>query len=163
MKKRISFIGCVIIIGAFACSEKKSLQDELYGIIRKDGISTAVIVYHDWKQRKPGEFDWSEGELNALGYRLLKEQMYGEAIQIFLLNVNAYPKSLNVYDSMAEAYMTAGQDSLAIVFYKKELEIIDRNPDHDDVVRQNLKYRAEKNLKQLHDKYALPRGKKLGK
>lgn len=156
-------IGCFIATGFFACSEKKSLQDELYQIIQKDGIDAAVFVYHDWKQRKPGEFDWSEGELNALGYRLLKDQKYGEAIQIFLLNVNAYPKSLNVYDSMAEAYMTAGQDSLAIIYYNKELKMIEHNSDPDDVVRQNLKYRAEKNLELLKAKRELPKSIKLDK
>ncbi|MCI0472506.1 MAG: hypothetical protein L0Y76_02880, partial [Ignavibacteria bacterium] len=107
-------------------------------------------------QRKAGEFDWSEGALNALGYRLLKENKHDEAIQIFLLNVNAYPESLNAYDSMAEAYMSVGKDSLAIVYYNKELELIDRNNDSDDVVRQNLKYRAEKNLNLLRTKYAIP-------
>ena len=148
---------------AAACSEKKSLQDELYRIIQKDGIAAAVAVYHDWKQRKAGEFDWSEGELNALGYRLLKENKHHDAIQIFLLNVNAYPQSMNAYDSMAEAYMSAGQDSLAIEFYNRELEMIDKNNDADDVVRQNLKYRAEKNLELLKSKNTLPGPKSLEK
>ena len=156
MKKSFWCIGFAAIIGFSACSEKKSLQEELYRIIQTDGINAAVFVYHEWKQRKAGEFDWSEGALNELGYRLLKENRHDEAIQIFLLNVNAYPESLNAYDSMAEAYMSAGKDSLAIVFYNNELDLIERNNGSDEVVRQNMKYRAEKNLALLREKYARP-------
>nr|NIR48311.1 tetratricopeptide repeat protein [candidate division KSB1 bacterium]NIR73039.1 tetratricopeptide repeat protein [candidate division KSB1 bacterium]NIS23819.1 tetratricopeptide repeat protein [candidate division KSB1 bacterium]NIT70746.1 tetratricopeptide repeat protein [candidate division KSB1 bacterium]NIU24468.1 tetratricopeptide repeat protein [candidate division KSB1 bacterium] len=49
------------------------------------------------------------------------------AIAVFKLNVEAYPDSWNVYDSLAEAYMENGQNELAIQFYKKSLQM---NPDN---------------------------------
>ncbi len=163
MKNTMKQILMAALVMTAACSEKKSLQDELYRIIQKDGINTAVAVYHDWKQRKAGEFDWSEGELNALGYRLLKENRHDDAIQIFQLNVSAYPGSLNAYDSMAEAYMSAGMDSMATLYYNKELDLISRDAGSDDVVSQNLKYRAEKNLERLKQKYKFPENGRIDK
>jgi Tfp pilus assembly protein PilF len=39
------------------------------------------------------------------------------------LNVEVYPKSANVYDSLGEAYWKKGQEDQAIKNYKKALEI----------------------------------------
>ena len=38
-----------------------------------------------------------------------------------------YPKSANVYDSLAEAYVANGEKELAIANYRKSLELDDRN------------------------------------
>jgi tetratricopeptide (TPR) repeat protein len=50
-----------------------------------------------------------------------------EAIEIFKLNVEAYPQGFNTYDSLAEAYMNANQLELAIANYKKSLELNPNN------------------------------------
>ena len=70
--------------------------------------------------------------MNQAGYFLLGEGLATEAIQIFRLNVEAYPESGNVYDSLAEAYMEAGEKDLAIDNYEKALEI---EPDNANVVK----------------------------
>jgi tetratricopeptide (TPR) repeat protein len=46
-----------------------------------------------------------------------------EAIEIFKINVERYPSSGNVYDSLGEAYMRNGDAKEAIRHYKKSLEI----------------------------------------
>ena len=43
------------------------------------------------------------------------------------MNVEAYPQSANVYDSLGEAYMDAGNKPLAIVNYQKSLELNPKN------------------------------------
>jgi tetratricopeptide (TPR) repeat protein len=43
------------------------------------------------------------------------------------LNVEAYPASSNVYDSLGEAYMIHGDKELAIRNYKKSLDLEHRN------------------------------------
>ena len=74
------------------------------------------------RQEAPTRYNFAEEELNVLGYQLLNRNMVHEAIDIFKLNVEAYPESGNVYDSLAEAYMTDGQMGLAIEHYKKSIE-----------------------------------------
>ena len=78
--------------------------------------------------------------MNRAGYFLLREGLVEEAIRIFQLNVEAYPDSWNVHDSLGEAYMAAGQTGLAIQSYEKTLEI---NPDNDNAISMLEKLRSE--------------------
>lgn len=58
-----------------------------------------------------------------------------EAIAIFKLNVEAFPNSSNVYDSLGEAYMAADDKALAIQNYGRSLQL---NPDNQGA-REALK------------------------
>jgi tetratricopeptide (TPR) repeat protein len=43
------------------------------------------------------------------------------------MNVELFPQSWNVYDSLAEAYAVKGEMGLAIKYYERSLEL---NPDN---------------------------------
>jgi cytochrome c-type biogenesis protein CcmH/NrfG len=43
------------------------------------------------------------------------------------MNVAAFPKSANTYDSLAEGYMDDGDKALAIANYQKSLELNPKN------------------------------------
>jgi CubicO group peptidase (beta-lactamase class C family) len=80
----------------------------------------------------------SENSLNSLGYRLLSQKRFPEAIRIFQLNTELHPDSANTYDSLAEAYMNSGNNPLAIQFYEKSLSL---NPKNENAVTQLKKLR----------------------
>lgn len=105
----------------------KSIADTLMKTISERGIAAAVSQYRDLKQNHAKDYDLREGELNNLGYQLLQTGKVKEAIEVFKLNIEAYPKSSNVYDSLGEAYMVAGDKENAIVNYKKSLELNSNN------------------------------------
>lgn len=65
-----------------------------------------------------------EGDLNNLGYTLLAQKKIDEAIATFKRNVEAHPKSWNVYDSLAEAYMTKGDKAAAVENYTRALAMV---------------------------------------
>jgi tetratricopeptide (TPR) repeat protein len=46
-----------------------------------------------------------------------------QAIEVFRLNVSAFPRSPNAFDSLGEAYRTRGDRDLAIQSYEKALEL----------------------------------------
>lgn len=69
--------------------------------------------------------------INNVGYRLLTQRKFEEAITIFKINVEAYPASANAYDSLGEAYMENGDKQQAIKNYQKSLEL---NPDNTNAV-----------------------------
>ena len=73
------------------------------------GIEAAAKLYFQLKGEAPSIYDFSEGEMNRLGYDLLREGRTSAAISLFLLNCEKFPDSANVYDSMGEAYLKAGK------------------------------------------------------
>ena len=64
-------------------------------------------------------------------YSFLQQKLLPAAIAVFKTNVELYPKSANVYDSLGEAYMANGEKELAIANYKKSLEL---NPQNQNAV-----------------------------
>lgn len=86
-----------------------------------------------------------ENFLNRLGYIILNAEMYDQAIEVLKLNVEKYPESANVYDSLGEAYEQAGQLDLATKNYQKAIE---RGQELDDpnlkIYEDHLKRASEK-------------------
>lgn len=68
-----------------------------------------------------------EGLVNQLGYQLLFAEKPDEAIAVFKSNVERYPESANVYDSLAEAYERSGKLELAAPLYEKAHVLGQRN------------------------------------
>jgi len=65
----------------------------------------------------------TEVDINNVGYQLLGEKKYAEAIALFKKNVKDYPASLNVYDSLGEALALTGDKKGAIENYSKALSM----------------------------------------
>jgi tetratricopeptide (TPR) repeat protein len=65
----------------------------------------------------------SEAAANRRGYELLRRGDVDGAIRVFEQNVQAYPRSANVYDSLAEAYEKAGDTPKAIENYRKAVAL----------------------------------------
>jgi tetratricopeptide (TPR) repeat protein len=59
-----------------------------------------------------------------------------QAIEIFKLNVEAFPQSANTYDSLGEAYLNAGNNELAIKNYEKAFELDPTNTNAAQVVKR---------------------------
>jgi hypothetical protein len=110
-----------------AFDPRTSIAETLSATITTSGIDAAEKQYRDLKLARPVNYNFDEDELNSLGYRLLRANKFEAAIRIFQLNIEAYPKSSNVYDSLGEAYMDAGNKPLAIANYEKSLELNPKN------------------------------------
>ncbi len=102
-----------------------SLTAAFLGALDEGGTAAAERAYRDYRATRPGRF--TELEMNAVGYRLLQEGRVAEAVAAFRLNVESYPQSFNVYDSLGEGLKAAGDRSGAIENYRKSLELNPRN------------------------------------
>jgi tetratricopeptide (TPR) repeat protein len=110
-----------------AFDSRKSIAETLSRTIASRGIDEAARQYHDLEAAAPATYNFDEDQLNALGYRLIQAKEYSKAIRIFQLNVETYPQSSNVYDSLGEAYMDDGNKTQAIANYQKSLELNPKN------------------------------------
>jgi len=83
--------------------------------------------------------------INALGYRYLQAEDYEKAIATFKKNVERYPGSANVYDSLGEAYENYGKPEQAAKSYKKAVSLGEKNGDANlAVYKTNLERVSKK-------------------
>ncbi|MDO5987567.1 serine hydrolase [Flavivirga amylovorans] len=114
-----------IIYGKDYKMPKKSVANEVLAVIENKGVDAGIAHYNTIKDSK--DYDLRENEMNGIGYQLMGSGKVDEAVKVFKLNVEAFPKSSNVYDSYGEALMNSGKNDLAIENYKKSVEINPNN------------------------------------
>jgi len=73
------------------------------------------------------------------------------AVAILKLNVEAYPNSANVYDSVSDAYLADGQKDLARENAKRALEMLDLDKSLNEQRKAGIRQSVEQKLKQLGD------------
>ena len=113
---------------------KKSVAYEVLGVIQDEGIEAGMTRYNSIKEAD--NYELKENEMNQIGYQLIESDKVEEALQVFKLNVDAFPKSFNVYDSYAEALMKLGKNEQAIENYKKSIEINPGNQNGIDMLKK---------------------------
>jgi predicted alpha/beta superfamily hydrolase len=89
-----------------------------------------------------------ENLINQMGYQSLQAGRSDEAIAIFKTNVERYPDSANVYDSLAEAYERGGQIELAAPLYEKAQMLGQKNQDPNFALYKANFERASEKMKQ---------------
>ena len=117
---------------------KKSIANELLDVALNNGKEAITKHYTTIKDVKDHYID--EGEMNQVGYQLFQSGKIDEATVIFKINVEAFPKSSNVYDSYAEGLMSQGKNELAITNYRKSVEL---NPNNQNGIKMLKKLGAD--------------------
>jgi CubicO group peptidase (beta-lactamase class C family) len=128
-----------ILYGKPYAPAKRSIADVLRETIQTSGIEAAVRKFNELQDNKD-EYSLSEEQINSLGYEYLQGGKLKEAIEVFKLNVAAFPQSFNVYDSLGEAYAAAGEKELAIKNYERSLEL---NPKSQSGIEALKKLKAQ--------------------
>ncbi len=99
-------------------------------------ISVFIKKYREFKNNPQRKYFETETEMNRFGYVLLNSKRIDEAIEIFKLNVEYYPMSANVYDSLGEAFVLKGNKESAIKNYEKVLELNPNTPSAIDALKK---------------------------
>ena len=115
-----------------------TLGEELGETYRMQGLDAALAAYSDLKETYYGKgaYNFGEGALNEFGYAVLRNEDTAGAIRIFTLNAETFPASANVWDSLAEAYMKAGENDLAETYYQKSLELDPNNENAKEMLKK---------------------------
>ena len=117
---------------------KQPITDALFQLIVDKGIESALQQFNALK--RSNDYFVTEIQLNNLGYRLLNTKRIKEAIGIFKLNVETYPQSAGVYDSLGEAYMIKGDKQSAIRNYQRAVEL---DPQNTNAIEMLKKLRSQ--------------------
>ncbi|MGB9180702.1 MAG: tetratricopeptide repeat protein [Pyrinomonadaceae bacterium] len=119
---------------------KKNLTEMLSEALSKNDAALAAKEFREFKNDPANAYRDTEALMNTFGYQLMGAKRLNDAIEVFKLNVEAYPQSSNVYDSLGEAYMNAGSKELAIKNYEKSIEL---NPQNFGGIEMLKKLRAK--------------------
>ena len=123
MSQKIS----AILFGKPYKAPLRDIAETLFNTVMEKDVQAAIKQYRELKATQKDAYDFSEPQLNTLGYQLLQMKRVKDAIEILKLNVEMYPQGFNTYDSLGEAYMVNGDKQLAIQNYKKSLELNPKN------------------------------------
>jgi CubicO group peptidase (beta-lactamase class C family) len=120
--------------------QKRGIFEELTLTALAGGTDALLAKYDELKSSGDKEKRPPEFVLNALGYEALQTGRTDDAIRLFQRNVQEYPESGNVYDSLAEAYAKSGKKDLAIENYEKSLQL---DPKNENAKERLKKLRGE--------------------
>jgi dienelactone hydrolase len=115
------------------------------------GAAKVRQLLGETRKHDPKATLFSEANVNFVGYDHIQSGDSKGAIEILKLNIDAYPNSPNVYDSLSDAYLADGQKDLARQNAKKALELLPSDTTDNEQRRNGIRASAEQKLKQLGD------------
>ena len=113
------------------------------------GVAKARPIYDEAKRANKNVILFPETDTNILGYELLRAGNAKDALEVFKMNVEAYPASANTYDSLSDAYLALGNREEALRYAEKALEMIPKDAEATDDFKKLIRDGAEKKIKEL--------------
>jgi hypothetical protein len=121
----------VRIIGAAngSANAPRISADELtpFELMMSGKLDEAMERYRQIKKETPNSPSVDHGRLIGDAYTFMQDGKLNEAILLFKVAIDLYPKSTDALDFLGEAYETNGQKDMAIAAYKKSLEVNPQN------------------------------------
>ena len=128
-----------------AIHARKTAISEFWAVAtQRNAAANATRLFRDARQRDPNAFLFPEFVLNQLAYARLQGGDTDDAVELFKLNVEAYPTSANAQDSLADGYAARGQNDLAIAAEQKCLDLLPADKINDQFKAALRRSAAEK-------------------
>ena len=116
--------------------DPRSVGMQIELLAKLKGVDAALTLYGELKKSDDPKKRPQEYVLNVVGYDFLKDHKIDDAVKVFQKNVQEFPGSSNVYDSLGEAYAAAGKKQLAIENYEKSVQIDPKNQNGIDWLKK---------------------------
>ncbi|HEY0764087.1 MAG TPA: alpha/beta hydrolase-fold protein [Pyrinomonadaceae bacterium] len=129
----------------------QGLRDPKSGAVT-GGLQGADAHYKKLSDRYGYAIPVPENLINQIGYQYLFDGKPDEAIAAFKANVERYPNSANVYDSLAEAYERGGKIDVAEPLYDKARILGEQNKDPNAATFKANYERAHAKMKETSKK-----------
>jgi tetratricopeptide (TPR) repeat protein len=100
-----------------------TLSELIQNATNQTTLGDFTTRYKSVKADPKSKYVNSEAAMNRFGYTLLRTNRVADAVEVFKLNAEAYPRSPNVFDSLGDALDAAGKKDEAIKSYERALAI----------------------------------------
>ncbi len=104
-------------------AEAPPYQSEWMSVLIHQGPDAARRIYVAVRAVHPERQLWGPSAVNDYGYELVNRNQTARAVEVFRLNVLAYPEDANTFDSLGEGYLRDGERELAIEALRKALAL----------------------------------------
>ncbi len=118
--------------------------------VTSDPWAKAEALLDGLAAHSPSANSVSEASLNQLGHRLMQTGKAATAVKLLEWSGQQYPKSVNLQDSLADAYMAAGDKARATTATEKALKMAEADTALDPARRKAVGEAAAKRLKTSH-------------
>lgn len=98
---------------------EEAIKSEIEMAYEKDSLKGLAIKILELRLQKKNV----EADLNVLGYRFIRQKKWKDAVAVLQVNVDNYPDSYNVYDSLGEAQLLNEEADKAFENYQKSLSL----------------------------------------
>ncbi len=119
---------------------------QLQKLVAGSAPAAATAKLNEIRKTHPQAFVLQEQVLNGLGYSLMGERKFEDAVKILELTVELNPESPNAHDSLGDAYEAAGRTADAIAASERAIALLDKVP---EARRAAIRSSAEEKLKRL--------------
>ena len=117
-----------LLAGGAAARPERSAVMAISPLALSAGGKAAVEAYRRLGRERAGYY-FDELELNALGLQLLfKRGRVDDALTILTLNVEQYPRSYNVYDTLGYVLRREGRTDEALDCYRRGIAAFEADP-----------------------------------
>lgn len=147
----ILFICLATLVYSQDVDTQRLVGDVVYEEYRENGIDKALEKYRDLKKNQSSQYDFTEWELNRVGYQIMQNEADLEAAEkVFKLNMEEYPEAANPHDSYAD-YLIANGDKEAAKKYLEKAISMAQNSDRED--EKDIMKMSKAKLAKLDDQH----------
>jgi len=123
--------------------------DEFVTLVTSQGITKALKLYETAKKVDPEADLFREATLNQVGNQLVRSQRHQDAIEIYKLCFESYPKSSRTTYNLGYAYEAIGEKKLALEFFERCLQLVGEDPNQTDSGRQTIRTNVPERIRVL--------------
>lgn len=127
----------------------KSLANMISKTEAEKGIDKALAQFNYLKDNSSNSYFpyyLDRNEINKLGYEFLGMDKIEEAISVFNVNIESFPKDANAYDSISDAYIKKGDFKLALKYAEKTIKALPDDPYQSAMGKDQLKNWAKEKI-----------------
>ena len=114
-------------------NNQNSVGDVVYKEYKENGIDKALEKYRELKQNESSKYNFTEWELNRIGYQIMNNDGDLDAAEkVFKLNMEEYPEAANPHDSYADYLIEKGDKEAAKEHLEKAISMAEKSTREDE-------------------------------